>query len=179
MDGARAQGVAASGSPSRGRVLAASPSHKRSGRSRCDSAACRSSGDPRTRCWGRCLAADRGCGQGAIGGWTTVAKSEQAMPQAEPPVDSLRSSPEDIAASSGAPLGGMGDDADDAPALPPIGGIGDEEPEPAPPVPELGISTEAGEVSQQVPGTNFDSSRPRSICADRHALRRLPAVHRG
>jgi hypothetical protein len=91
------------------------------------------------------------------------------MPQAEQPIDSLQSSQEDIAASS-APLGGMGDEADAIPPLPPLGGIGDEEPEPAPPMPELRISTEAGETSQQVPGTNFDSSRHRALAPPRHDL---------
>jgi hypothetical protein len=101
-------------------------------------------------------------GSEAIGAWKAVAQSEE-------PIDSLKSSKEDIAASA-APLGGLGDEAAPTAPLPPLGGIGDEEPEPAPRVPELGITTEAGETSQQVPGTDFDSSRHRALPPQRHDL---------
>lgn len=80
--------------------------------------------------------------------------------------DNLRSSEEDIAASS-APFGGIGDEGAPIPPLPPLGGLGDEDAEPPPVVPELGIS---GETSQQVPGTNFDSSRHRALPPERHDL---------
>jgi hypothetical protein len=101
-------------------------------------------------------------GSEAIGAWKVVAQSEEL-------IDSLKSSEEDIAASA-APLGGLGDEAAPIAPLPPLGGIGDEEPAPAPPVPELGITTEAGETSQQVPGTDFDSSRHRALPPQRHDL---------
>jgi hypothetical protein len=86
----------------------------------------------------------------------------------EQPIDSLESSVDDIAASS-APLGGMGDEGAPIPPLPPLGGLGDED-APVLSVPELGITTEAGETSQQVPGTNFDSSRHRVFPPPRHDL---------
>jgi len=82
--------------------------------------------------------------------------------------DSLDSTREDAAASSG-PLGGMGDEGAPIPPLPPLGGLGDEDAS-VPSVPELGITTEAGETSQQVPGTNFDSSRHRVLPPPRHDL---------
>jgi hypothetical protein len=97
----------------------------------------------------------------SIGAWTTVSPAEQ-------PIDSLQSSQEDIAASV-APLGGMGDELAPIPPLPPLGGLGDEE-APVPQVPGLGITTEAGETSQRVPGTNFDSSRHRVLPPPRHDL---------
>jgi hypothetical protein len=93
----------------------------------------------------------------------------QAGGTGAPPADSLKSSEEDIAASS-APLGGIGDEAPVAPPIAPLGGLGDEETEPQPAAPELGITTEAGETSQQLPGINFDSSRHRALPPQRHDL---------
>jgi hypothetical protein len=104
---------------------------------------------------------DQSDGSDSIGAWTTLSPTEQ-------PIDSLQSSQEDIAASV-APLGGMGDELAPIPPLPPLGGLGDEE-TPVPQVPGPGITTEAGETSQRVPGTNFDSSRHRVLPPPRHDL---------
>jgi hypothetical protein len=81
--------------------------------------------------------------------------------------DSLKSSEEDIAASS-APLSGMGDETAPITPIPSLGGLGDEYSGPA--VPGFGITTGGGETSQQVPGTNLDSSRHRALAPAMHDL---------
>ncbi len=104
---------------------------------------------------------------GPSDGWQPIG-APALRPGEDLSADSLQSSEEDVAASS-APLGGMGDEAGPVPPIPPLGGLGDEQ-QPGPPVPEFGITTEAGETSQQVPGTNLDSSRHRALPPAMHDL---------
>jgi hypothetical protein len=103
---------------------------------------------------------------GRSDGWQAIG-APALRPGEDLSADSLKSSEEDIAASS-APLSGMGDETAPITPIPSLGGLGDEHSGPA--VPGFGITTGGGETSQQVPGTNLDSSRHRALAPAMHDL---------